>query len=654
MKLPIPQIQRQQAPSVGGGVPQLNSVGMGGVMDAARSLEQAANLREQQAAANEERLARIDHENRKARNVERFGNARLEWAQTLSQREDEYDPQKGDFTPSVLGDFDKWQKQTLDAIPDQDERRMYEGMLGDMRLSIGERAIRFQATKASAYRRGVVADGIDTDARTVMADPSQWMPILAQRTAAIRSSSDLAADEKQTLQEKARESITYNAAVVLADKDPSGWLARDPAKDPLLSRMAPNHIQAITSHARAVVARQQSQAETEREKAAKDAANAVEDLQRFVLDGGAVSPEYESQVRTLASVNPELSGMVAQLVDVSRKGAGFATAPLERQKQALQAFTPGDPEQAKLKAHMQTVHDRQQSAYKEDPWTAATTFGRAPEVPSARITSGDQLPQLVAQRLALISRVETLAGDSVSPFKPDELPQVQQALAAMPVEKRGQVLGQIGAMLPVPRIAKLAEQLDKGDRPTALMLMAGADRTSAGAALATRIGQGAQAIKDKIVKRDDTVLTGWRSEISTAIRGSLGDAREEQNAIDAAYYVRAAMDVDGYEFKTGNQQAVEMVLGRMVERGGEKTYAPKGMTLDDFDAKLRSYDAARLSALSPSFWIRGKEVKAPWLAQRMTEMGLKRDSKGRYVPFYNGAAVTMDKDSQTPLMLEIR
>ncbi|MWU29137.1 hypothetical protein GP934_27445, partial [Escherichia coli] len=130
---------------------------------------------------------------------------------------------------------------------------------------------------------------------------------------------------------------------------------------------------------------------------------------------------------------------------------------------------------------------------REDPWGAATTFGRAPEVASAQITNGAQLPELVAQRLPFMSRVETLAGDAVGPFKPDELPAVQRALSAMPVEKRGQVLGQIGAMLPVSRIAKLAEQLDKGDRPTALMLMAGADRTSAGAALATRIGQGAQA-----------------------------------------------------------------------------------------------------------------------------------------------------------------
>ena len=651
MKIPVPQIQRQNAISVGGGVPQLQSVGGAGVIAAGRDFDQASERRQ---AQNEEFLARIDHENRKARNVERFGNARLEWTQTLAQREDAYDPTKSNFTPAVLGDFDKWKKTTLDAIKDEEERRMYDAQLSELRTSIGTRAVQFQATRASAYRKGVVADGIDTDARTVLADPSQFMPVLAQRIAAIRSSADLGADEKTALEVKARESITFNAGSVLASKDPAAWLQRDPATDPLLSRMDPSHIRTLNSHAQALVASQQAKAIAGRDAAVRDAAKAMDDLRTFVIDGGLVSPEYEATIAPILAAQPGLADSGRQLIEMSRKGAGFATQPLPRQKQALEAFVPGDPEQAKLKSHMQTVHDRQSAAYKEDPIGAAVTYGRLADMPSMRVTSADQVGQLIVSRLPMLSQVEALAGDAVSPLRPDEVQSVQQVLSAAPVEKRGEILGQIGAVLPPARIAKLAEQLDKGDRPTALMLMAGADRTTAGRALASRIGLGAQAIKDKIVKRDDSVLTGWRSEISTMIRGTIGDAREEQNAIDAAYYVRAAMDVDGYEFKTGNQQAVEMVIGRIVDRGGEKTTAPKGMTLDDFDTKLRSYDAARLESISPTYWIRGKEVKPAWLASRITEMGLKRDSKGRYVPFYNGAAVTTDKESQTPLMLEVR
>jgi hypothetical protein len=186
------------------------------------------------------------------------------------------------------------------------------------------------------------------------------------------------------------------------------------------------------------------------------------------------------------------------------------------------------------------------------------------------------------------------------------------------------------------------------------MLYAGADQTTFGVATAVRIGQGAQAIKDKTVKADDAKLTGWRSEISAMVRGTLGSSQDEEAAIDAAYYFRAAMDVEGYQGKASNEQAVRAILGHIYERDGIKTLIPKGMDERAFTTKLEGYTAERLTSIAPTFYIRGKEVSPTIVANRLPQFGLRRDSTGAYVAFSNNAPVTLDKDGVKPLRIEVK
>jgi hypothetical protein len=87
------------------------------------------------------------------------------------------------------------------------------------------------------------------------------------------------------------------------------------------------------------------------------------------------------------------------------------------------------------------------------------------------------------------------------------------------------VLAQTGAMLTAPRAIALADQLDKHDKPLALALKMGLDRTTAGRAASALVLRGAQALADKTVKKDDSALAGWKAEIAALVRGSIGDDR---------------------------------------------------------------------------------------------------------------------------------
>jgi hypothetical protein len=223
------------------------------------------------------------------------------------------------------------------------------------------------------------------------------------------------------------------------------------------------------------------------------------------------------------------------------------------------------------------------------------------------------------------------------------------------------VLAQTGAMLDVRRGSALAEQLDKQDKPLALALKLGLDRTDAGRTTAAIVLRGAQALQDKTVKKEDAVITGWRGEIAPLVRGTLGDERAENDVIDASYYVMAAQEIENISPENrrgigkGAKDAVELVIGLPVERAGLKTVLPRGMKERDFDERLK-VAGQRLRGQAPEgvVFVRGAPVKVDQIANRLTEYGLKRDGQGRYIPVIRNAPVTLDPQGTQLLRLDVR
>jgi hypothetical protein len=224
----------------------------------------------------------------------------------------------------------------------------------------------------------------------------------------------------------------------------------------------------------------------------------------------------------------------------------------------------------------------------------------------------------------------------------------------MPIPARAEALGAMGVQLDGPHLLALADQFDKGDKPLSLAMKLGADRTTAGRTLAQLVLQGAQGLADKTVKRDDAVLTGWKAEISGMVRGTLGNDQAENDVIEAAYYIRAQMDIEGgtapgFDSDPSNERAVRMVIGQPMDRGGVKTLLPRGMTQDDFDTKLRA--PVVTSQIPDVVYVRGAPVPRDAFSYRLPSLGMRRDGQGSYIPVSNNAMVTLDKEGTTPLRM---
>lgn len=234
MRIPIPAIQRQAAPNPANAGPMASGVPVNGVenlgaalFNVGANMQQAANVEAdraaREAAAN---LARVEHEQRKNRVMERSRDDRLKWQETMIQRQTEAPEGAEGFTPAMLKDFDTYRQEATKAITDPEERAMYDGMLGSLREHVGVQSLVFQSGARASYRAKSLTEGVEKSARLVTVDPSQMPDVLAQELALIRSSSDLTAEQRSVLAERAKDTLSWAAAQTLVKKAPDAFLAR--------------------------------------------------------------------------------------------------------------------------------------------------------------------------------------------------------------------------------------------------------------------------------------------------------------------------------------------------------------------------------------------------------------------------------------------
>ena len=477
---------------------------------------------------------------------------------------------------------------------------------------------------------------------------------------------------------KYTQAVYNDMGSVLVERDPATALAlinkrlgvgeaASPTGMAAFDNMTSDKLIELRHRANSFVTQQANQNAAERTRQLKDAEIAYNELEKFTLSGRMVSSDYKNEVDAKVKGTP-FEAPAQNLVNASSIGAMHGSLPLDKQELQIRnvdaqfAQKGASPDEAKTIEAMRTITNNQRKAYQENPWAAATQFARLPSVPEQQIVDASQVPKLISQRLPMMSGVETYAGQPISPLQPNEVNAFSDKLSALSTEEKANVLGQTGALLDNKHIDVLADQIDKKDRPMALALRMGADQTTAGRAASTYVLRGAQALADKTVKKDESALAGWRADIASKVRGTLGDDKAEQAVIDSAYYARAALEQEGIAptgFKpmgASADSAISMVIGLPVERGGVKTFLPRGMKEGDFNDKLGSYTPDKLREQAPDgvMYVRGIPIKVESLSNRLSSAGLKMDGKGGYVPSLNNAPVTIDKQGTQLLRLVIQ
>jgi hypothetical protein len=406
-----------------------------------------------------------------------------------------------------------------------------------------------------------------------------------------------------------------------------------------------------------------------------DAVKSYNELVTFTNSGKVPDLDYLNRVRA-ATVGTSQADSASALLKVAIAGGGFGAQSLPRQQATLTQLEANgnaagsDPQREATLTQFRTIHQTQTTAYKDNPWDAGTQFAHLPAQPEQQITAPEQGIAVIQARKPFMPAVESASGatadrSGISPLQPNEAAAWGATLATLPVSKRAEVLGTAGAGLSSPQIDALAEQLAAKDKPTALMLKIN-DRTASGRAVAERVGIGAQGLTDGTVKADDTKLAGWKAEAATALRGALGNSKAEDDAIMAAYYVRAAAELPsgttpGYESPDKSMTAaITMVVGAPLTRGGVNTVLPRGMTESALDTKLRAMTPDVLKTMAPDgkVYLRDasgvREMPLNILHNRMVDFGLKYYSPGVYAPVRNNVILTTDKDGTQPLLLKVQ
>ena len=382
-------------------------------------------------------------------------------------------------------------------------------------------------------------------------------------------------------------------------------------------------------------------------------------LQEFVTEGMAPDLSYQASIRATMRGTP-YADAAERLIEAGNTGAGFGAQTLPRQAAALagKAGQPTNPEDAKALAQARTIHEKQATAYKDDPWDAGARFQRLPKVAEQPILSPVGLLKIAHERIPLMTNLEAASGQPAPLLRTGEVSQAVEQLRSASLRERTEILGQIGALLGTERIGAFADQLDKSSKPLALTLKLGTDRTTSGRMASELVQIGAQALADKTVKKDDSALSGWKADISTLVRGTLGDPKAESDVIEAAYYIRAAQELDtakapGFTkgFGSGAEDAVAMVIGKPMERAGVKTFLPKGMSESQFDDKAMELLSA---GKGQTVYMRGQPVTVESLAQRWTSYGARMVRPGEYMPMSNNAPFTVDKEGRQPLRLKVQ
>lgn len=631
-------------PGPGGGVIDVSGLVVG-INTALRDLE-AVQRRESE---------RLDREEATVWSANTLSELRIGAEDAFVQAQS--NPEPG-FAKKLVEDFRTRAEQKLAEAPPL-ARAAFQANIAQTAESIHHRAVAFEIGQRTAQNKQKFLAGNDSRASEAYSNPG-IAPVLMQQSDEISDLIGATPAERGLLKEQGRTSIAWAAATKQAEADPAGFIKRaeKPAEDAVLSNLKPEHLVMLDQRARADIERAAAKAKTESEAALRDAEKAVKELQKFNITGEQPSPAYVAEVTRL-TVGTPYAAPTLQLLSQAQRGAGFGAKSIPDQQRELLALAgrPTDPETQALVSYARTVHENQVSAYKENPWEAASRFnGMAPE-PAVKLSTAEQLPQLVGQRVAKLSRVEAASGQPASVLQPSELQAAIPLLQALPLSQRAEVLGQIGVQLDGPHLIALADQLDKGDKPMALAMKLGADRTTAGRTVSELVLKGAEALADKTVKKDDQALVGWRSEIAAMVRGTLGDPRAEQDVIDAAFYVRAHSELSsgvapGFDKVASNEHALSLVIGRPMERGGVKTIIPRGMSQDDFDEKLTSPDTA--TQVPETLYLRGQPVPRAAFLSRLPTLGMRRDGASKYLPVSNNAMFTTDAEGRTPLRLVVQ
>lgn len=364
----------------------------------------------------------------------------------------------------------------------------------------------------------------------------------------------------------------------------------------------------------------EARAERDADKAAREekkrfdkASDILKSGRDLALTGAFLAPEFISELVTTAQ-GTGLESQVQQLLASQKQVAGFASLPPDKRAAALESLRarradPGigtDPEGQQLLSRAEQIDESlRRKVEAGEAWTAAQSVGIVRNVPALNLSNPSAAVEAIGVRMREIGSVEAWAGRKVSPFQPEEAEQLAKFLRTMQPEQASSMLSQLGTVLnDSDRIAALAKQVGDKDGTLGMVMAFAGAKTTEGRYTSQLILEGERRIKDKTVRVDGALETGWRGTIATEIRGAYSNQEVETKIIDAAFKIAAATDGDV-------DRAIRLASGGIVERNGGKIPLPYGMPEREFDKRIESISVDAIGAQAPAGYVLAGPARVP-------------------------------------------
>lgn len=147
-----------------------------------------------------------------------------DWAERLQALQQSAPADAAGFTPATMKEFDAWRTEAEKTVPERG-RNLFRMQSDSFRTQIHGRALAFETQARQAKLETDWEAGLDDDRRAVWADPGQYQDALARR-ATTADTLNLPPAVKGKLVARARDALTYTAAMGLVRNDPADVLRR--------------------------------------------------------------------------------------------------------------------------------------------------------------------------------------------------------------------------------------------------------------------------------------------------------------------------------------------------------------------------------------------------------------------------------------------
>lgn len=394
-------------------------------------------------------------------------------------------------------------------------------------------------------------------------------------------------------------------------------------------------------------------AERRAEANMRKAEAAFNTFQSLADKGTVLDPNYIDQVVAQTAGTPYQAGVKAMAQQAVETG-GIASQPIAAQQAALDEINAKiardgrSPALDKRREQLEkVVAGSKGDLEKAGGLRAAVERGVIEQIAPLDISSIEGITKGLAARVDQADTVSKgWAGTTVSPLLPEEADALAGTLNNLAPAARSTFIATLAKAVPPKQMAALAKQIDSKDRPLALSMALGSSGTTAGRHTSELVIKGAQAIKDKGVKADNTAVTGTRARAAEYLGDALqGKARED--VLDTAFYIYAGMEAEG----GGDiNRAVRLAVGGdIIERNGRKLPIPAGVNEDTFETAVST--SARRAVGTGKVFVGGKAMEADAFMKALPGAELQPVGAGRYVVRAGSGLVTTD--GRKPLVLGV-